>query len=69
MSTLKMVCAAWGDWDPPQVPKCVRKCFIILERGPDFFVWGGGVTIKSFLVLGGSLCRLNKMAFDSYRGQ
>ncbi len=55
MSTLKMVCAAWGDWDPPQVPRCVRKCFIIYDRGPDFFFvyvcgGGGGVTINSLLV-------------------
>ncbi len=28
-STLTAVCALWGNWDPPQLPLCIRKIFII----------------------------------------
>jgi hypothetical protein len=26
-STLTGTCAAWGSWDPPSLPLCIRKSF------------------------------------------
>ncbi len=26
-STLTGTCAAWGSWDPPSLPPCIRKSF------------------------------------------
>lgn len=34
---LQMECARWGDWDPPQVPLCVRKFeAVVLEEHISF---------------------------------
>ena len=38
-STLTISCAAWGEWRPKQIPRCIRKYTISLRRTIIFFMY------------------------------